>query len=72
MTDVVRAEGPGDAGRAVSSAKQLRREGYATDVAGLLSALHADDLAVRSEAAFLLGYGGDPAAIRWSTPSSAC
>jgi HEAT repeat protein len=63
MTGVVRAEGPGDAGRAVSSAKQLRGEGYATDVAGLLSALHANDLAVRSEAAFLLGYAGDPAAV---------
>jgi HEAT repeat protein len=62
VTHAAAYDGPGDAQRAASSTRHLQAEGYAPDSAGLLAALGAQDLAVRSEAAFLLGMAKDPVA----------
>jgi HEAT repeat protein len=48
--------------RAEASTARLRALGHEPDVAGLAALLREGDLAERSEAAFLLGHLGDPAA----------
>ena len=52
-----------DARRANASVRLLRREGFEADLPGLSRALHADDTAVRAEAAFVLGMQGSRDAV---------
>lgn len=50
---------PEDEARAASSSRRLGARGFGGDVSNLIEALHADQVAVRAEAAFLLGFFGE-------------
>lgn len=51
-----------DDARAISSRRRLQSLGYALDASGLAKALRSPEVAVRAEAAFLLGYAADSSA----------